>query len=94
MLIIAGHLVVPADERDAFVAGCQSVVEAAREADGCVEFAITADSVDPARVMVYERWETETHLLAFRGDGPGPEHDATIRSAEVHRFGVSTVGEP
>ena len=94
MLIIAGHLVVGAAGRDAYVAGCVPVVEAARAAPGCLDFSITADSADAARIRIYERWEDEERLLAFRGSGPGDDQQAAILDADVKRYDISAVGEP
>ena len=93
MLIIAGHLVVDPNERDAYVAECVAVVEAARRAPGCIDYAITADSADPAGIRVYERWEDEAQLLAFRGSGPSDDQQTAIRDADVKRYGVASVGE-
>ena len=94
MLIIAGHLSVGPSERDSYVADCQKVVEAARTAPGCLDFSITADSVDPTRICIYERWEDEQQLLAFRGAGTSDDQQAVIVDADVRRYGVSSVGEP
>ena len=94
MLIIAGHLLVDPAGRDAYVAECTQVVEAARAAPGCLAFSITADTVDPARVCIYERWEDEARLLAFRGSGPSGQQQAEILDADVKRYGVSSVGDP
>ena len=94
MLIIAGHLLVDPARRDAYVAECTQVVEAARAAPGCLAFSITADSLDPARVCVHERWEDEERLLAFRGSGPSGQQQVEIVDADVKRYGVSSVGEP
>lgn len=94
MLIIAGHIVVAPTDRDAYVADCQAVVEAARAAPGCLDFSISADVVDPGRVVVYERWEDEDQMLAFRGSGPDGSQQATIVSADVKRYDVASVGEP
>ena len=93
MLIIAGYLVVDPSERDRYVADCVPVVELARAAPGCLDFAITADSVDPARVRIYERWTEEAHLLAFRGSGLGDEQSAAIIDAEVLRYVIESVGD-
>jgi quinol monooxygenase YgiN len=92
MLIIAGHLTVDPTERDAYVAECREVVEAARTAPGCLDFALTADSVDPARITVYERWETEEQLLAFRGEGPSGAQQTRITSADVRRYEIASEG--
>ena len=72
MVIVAGHLVVDPDEREVYLEGCRVVVELARRTEGCLDFAITADLLDPARVNVYERWESQEAVEAFRG-GAGTE---------------------
>ncbi|HEY5853879.1 MAG TPA: antibiotic biosynthesis monooxygenase [Aldersonia sp.] len=94
MLIVAGWLRVEADERDSYVAGCADVVRAARAAPGCLDFAVAADVVDPARVTVYERWTDEESLLAFRGAGVPAEQEAQIVDAQVQRFTIADVGPP
>ena len=94
MLIIAGHLVVSPSERDAYVAECVTTVEAARAAPGCLDFSITADTVDPTRIRIYERWEDEERLIAFRGSGPSDGQQAAIVDADVKRYAISDVGEP
>jgi quinol monooxygenase YgiN len=49
MIIVAGHITVDPEQRESYLAGCMSVVEKARRADGCLDFAITADLLDPER---------------------------------------------
>lgn len=70
MLIIAGHLRVTESDRDRYVADCAAAVTAARDGEGCLDFAVSADVVDPCRVNVFERWQTREALEAFRGNGP------------------------
>ena len=43
MVIVAGHITVDPERRESYLAGSMSVVEKARRADGCLDFAITAD---------------------------------------------------
>jgi quinol monooxygenase YgiN len=93
MLIIAGHLIVARADRDAYVAECIPAVEAARAAPGCLDYSITADTVDPARIVIYERWKSEQELLAFRGSGPGDDQQAAILDADVRRYGIASVGD-
>ncbi len=50
MVIVAGHVTVDPEQREPYLAGSMSVVEKARQADGCLDFAITADLLDPGRV--------------------------------------------
>ncbi|MEH0980874.1 putative quinol monooxygenase [Micromonospora sp. CPCC 205556] len=94
MLIVAGSLYVDPAGRDAYLASCVEVVRQARSAPGCVDFAIGADLVEPGRINVYERWESEPQLLDFRGSGPADEQAAAIRGAEVHRYPISDVQAP
>ena len=93
MLIIAGYLVITPTERDAYVEQCVAVVEAALATRGCLDFSITADSLDPSRVRIFERWESDDQLSTFRGSGPSESQQATIVAAEVKRYNISSVGE-
>ena len=55
MVIVAGHITVEPQRRESYLAGCVSVVEQARGTAGCLDFAITADLIDPGRVNIFER---------------------------------------
>ena len=92
MIIVAGWIRTAPGRRDAFVSASTEAVVAARKADGNHDFSVTADSVDPDRVDVYERWETAADVEAFRGDGPGEDLSADIVDAEVRRFEISAEG--
>ncbi|MFE9205596.1 putative quinol monooxygenase [Micromonospora sp. NPDC007230] len=94
LIIVAGTLYVDPAERDAYLASCVAAVQAARSAPGCIDFAVSADLVEPGRINVYERWESDEQLLAFRGSGPVEEQVAAIRGAEVHKFRISGVEAP
>jgi quinol monooxygenase YgiN len=92
MIIVSGRIYVKPGRRDAFVASSLEAVVAARGAPGCVDFVVAADPIDPERVNVYEQWETEADLEAFRGEGPGEDLTADIVSAEVSRYQVASSG--
>lgn len=89
MVIVAGHLVVHPQERDAYLAGCLSVIEQARRTEGCLDFTITADLLDPGRINIFERWESRTAVETFRGSGPDDEQSAAVLSATVAEYDVS-----
>jgi quinol monooxygenase YgiN len=91
MVIVAGHVVVEPGEREAYLAGCVSVVEQARQAPGCLDFVIAADLVDAGRVNVYERWESQAAVDAFRGSGPSDEQSAAMVTASVAEYDVAAV---
>lgn len=89
MIIVAGHLVVDPDTRQAYLAGCVPVVEEARRTQGCQGFSVSADLLDPAQVNIFERWESRAALDAFRGDGPSSDQRAAIRDADVTEYEVA-----
>ena len=88
VMIVAGTLTVRPEDREAYLAGCRAVVEQARAAPGCLEFAITADLVEPGRIQVFERWRTRAELEAFRGSGPADEQTAVLLGADVAEYDV------
>ncbi len=88
MIIVAGHITVDADDRDSYLHGCAGVIEQARDTPGCLDFALSADLVDPTRINVFERWGDLGSLTAFRGDGPSEDQQQTIRDADVREFDV------
>lgn len=94
MLIIAGRLHVDPGSRETYLAGCVAVVEQARGSAGCLDFALTADLIDPSRVNVFERGESDDDLHRFRGSGPEAEQTAQIRDAAVSKYRISTIEEP
>lgn len=94
MLIIAGWIRVDADARDDYLSDCVAVVRQARESAGCLDFALTADLLDPGRIDVFERWESDEDLHRFRGTGPDAGQSAQIRDAEVRKYRISATEDP
>jgi quinol monooxygenase YgiN len=91
MVIVAGRVTVEPQQRESYLAGCKSVVEQARGTTGCLDFAITADLIDPGRVNIFERWESQAAVEAFRGSGPSDEQGAAMLSASVAEYDVADV---
>lgn len=89
MVIVAGHLQVNPVDRDSYLSGCAEVVRQARRAPGCLDFALSADLVDPGRINVFERWRSQASVEAFRGSGPSQEQGAAMLAASVAEFDVS-----
>lgn len=90
MVIVAGHLIVDPAQRESYLADCVSVVEEARKAPGCLDFTIAADLVDPGRIDVFERWESQADVKVFRGSGPSQEQGAAMLSASVAEYDVAS----
>jgi quinol monooxygenase YgiN len=89
VVIVAGHLVVEPEQRDDYLSGCVAVVSQARRAPGCLDFALSADLVEPGRINIFERWESQAAVEAFRGSGPSDEQGAAIRAASVSEYDVT-----
>ena len=86
MVIVAGHLIVDPDERDAYLNGCREVVELARWIDGCLDFAINADLVDPSR-------DQHQRAVGEHGRCRGLPWRRTLRRANRPRSGPASVAE-
>jgi quinol monooxygenase YgiN len=91
MVIVAGYLIVDPEQRASYLAGCVAIVEQARRAPGCLDFAITADLIDPGRIDIFERWASRADVEAFRGSGPSDEQGAAMLAASVAEYDVVNV---
>jgi len=91
MVIVAGHIVVDPRERERYLADCVGIVEQARRASGCLDFAIGADPVDSGRINIFERWESPAAVEAFRGSGPSDTQNVAMLAASVAEYDVVDV---
>ena len=89
-IIVSGIIRVDKVERDRYLADCLEVVIAARATDGCIDFHISADPIEPDRINVYEQWVSVAAVEAFRGSGPSDEQAASIREAAVWQHEVAS----
>lgn len=90
MILVAGHLLVAPTDRDTYLGTCRPVIELARRSPGCLDFALSADLLNPGRINIFERWNSAPELQAFRGDGVGDEQGAMIIGAEVGEWTVES----
>ncbi len=90
MIIVAGHLQVPPHRRDLYLEGCRDIVSSARRAEGCLDFALSPDLLDPGRINVFERWASVDDLEAFRGAGPGGPHQDELLQIAVEQYDVGS----
>ena len=92
MIIVSGWLRLQAGTRDAFVQSSMEAMALARQRAGCRAFVVAADPLESDLVNVYECWETEAELLAFRQDGPDSNMLAMIVDANVERHQIASSG--
>lgn len=90
MIIVSGWLRVREENREAYLEGCREVVAAARSAPGCVDFHLSADLLDPARINVFEQWESVGAVDDFRGSGPSDEQEDAIAGAHVEQHEIQS----
>jgi len=91
MIIIAGYELVNAKDRDTYVAAFRDLVSRAREFDGCIHVAITADSVDPERVNTIEVWRDAEAMIAWRRRAKAPRMEEP-KHVDVRRYEATDGG--
>ena len=94
MIIIAGYTRTDADRRDAAVAAFRAMVERARAHDGCLDFAISADAVDPERVNLFECWRDQATLDAWRRIARGGPRGGKPREIAVSLYRADKAEKP
>jgi quinol monooxygenase YgiN len=76
MIIVGGTFDVEPDQRDEFLASRHDGMRRSRAEPGCLEYTLSPDPLDPGRVMLFERWESQehldAHLAALRGAAAAP----------------------
>jgi quinol monooxygenase YgiN len=99
MLIVSGTLTVDPARRDEYLAQRLPSMVETRDEPGCLEYVLSPDPLDPARLRVYERWETgedlERHLASTRsrrGDGAANPASVSVLAVDVVRYEVSGAG--
>jgi quinol monooxygenase YgiN len=85
MIIIAGYTRTDADSRDGAVEAFKGMAERARGYEGCLDFAISADAIDPERVNVFEIWRDQAALNAWRKVAKGPRVKPREAAVSLYR---------
>jgi hypothetical protein len=84
---------VEPDQRAEFLAGRHDSMRKSRAEPGCLEYTMSADPLDPGRVMLFERWadqaSLDAHLSAMRDAPPSPNPAPAPKSATVTVYDVS-----
>ncbi|GAA1397814.1 antibiotic biosynthesis monooxygenase [Pseudonocardia kongjuensis] len=93
-LVIAGPVYVDPGQQQAFVDAHKDLITAARAFQGCLDIAVTPDPVDPARVYLFELWESDERLQEWRAMAPVPADVPPIVRDEVQLHQISASGAP
>lgn len=92
MIIVAGYSFTKKDNRDAVVEAFADMVARARKQDGCLDLAISSDSVDPERINVFECWRDEPSWKAWRKIAKAPR--VALRDAQVNLYRSDKAEKP
>lgn len=94
MIAVAGYLLVDVADRDRYVHTLADLVGRARRAPGCLDLAISADSVDPARVNNFELWASQADLDSFRAQADVPDTGIEVRQGSMQEYVIDHAREP
>ena len=90
MIIVAGWLRVVPENRARYLETCREVIAAARSADGCIDFHLSADALDSGRINIFEQWESVDAVESFRGSGPSDDQQVMILDAHVEQHDIAS----
>lgn len=93
-VIIAGKVYVAARDRDEYVARFQEMVQRARDFPGCLDMVGAADPIEPDRINLFEHFESEERLNAWRAIADPPDTGIELLRADVQKHIVSESGPP
>jgi quinol monooxygenase YgiN len=93
-VIVAGWITVQPAKRDAVVESFKDMVQRARAYPGCVDFSMTADPVESGRINLFEFWQSEKALKAWRAAAKGPKRIAKMLQVKVRKHLIHSSGPP
>jgi quinol monooxygenase YgiN len=79
MLIVAGTFTVDPGRRAEFLESREEAIKTSRAEQGCLDYAMSADAIDPAIVRLFEVWSSRADLQA---------HLERVRSSVPREGGV------
>jgi quinol monooxygenase YgiN len=94
VIIVSGHLYLDSVERDQYLRESVEIMRQARGWAGCWDFTLTADPLEPDRINVYERWDSDEALLRFRNEATAPAQAAEIRANHVTKYRIASTEAP
>jgi quinol monooxygenase YgiN len=94
IVIVQGVFSIDRDQRDRFVETSIESMRSSREEEGCLEYVIAPDPLDPERAVLSERWESMDHLQQHLAQQRNATRDGEARpaphSVEITLYEVAT----
>lgn len=97
MIVIAGHISLDTEKREAAISAAKQIMIETHKEAGCVSYTFSADLEDPGSFRIFEEWKDDDalkahfatpHMAAFQKAMGG----FGIREMAVQRYEVSSVG--
>ena len=93
MVIVGGTFEVEPSERERFIASRLDLMRASRAEAGCLEYTFGADPIDPSRIVLFERWESQealdAHIAALRAAPRSPDAPVPATTSSIIIYDVS-----
>jgi quinol monooxygenase YgiN len=93
IVIVQGEFSIDPIERDRFVERSVEAMRSSRQEEGCLEYVIAADPLDPERAVLSERWESMDHLQQHLAQQKNPARGVgsrpVPRNVEITLFEVA-----
>lgn len=86
VVIVEGFLTISEGSRDKFVEGSKEAVLLARAKSECLDFSVSADTIDENRVNIFEKWCSKEALDNFRGSGLDNELSNQIVDFNINEY--------
>jgi quinol monooxygenase YgiN len=93
VLIIAGKVYVANEFRDQWIRDHTDAMKRARAMPGCVQLYVSADPIEEGCVNIFEQWESEGELEAWRAVANPPPTPGLLRGT-VEKHLISWSGAP
>jgi quinol monooxygenase YgiN len=93
-VIVAGWYKVDPSKRDEVVVSYEDLIARARKAAGCLDLAISADTIDPARINNFELWASQEDLDAWRKVANPPKEIAKITEGDMQKHEILSSDSP
>ena len=86
--IVSGKLRIKSGCRNEFIERSIHSIELARKTEGCSDFSVSSDPIDPDRVNVYEMWVSRKALEGFRNSGTEDDLFSLVESFDVSEYEI------
>jgi quinol monooxygenase YgiN len=93
VVVVGGTFQFDPSTRAQFLASRVDMMRNSRAEAGCLEYTFAADPIDPGRIVLYERWESQealdAHLAAMRAAPRSSVDDVVPISSSIVIYDVT-----